>query len=306
VDGVGSGDPLNTGYSDYASLGQYTLLVTLPGAGTWLPTGGGNYVWTNAANWGSGTLPLGPSAAAFFTNNLTGDQAIETDMPITLGALWLGDADATHSFLLQAAGAGSLRFATTNGNAWINKLSGLNDVITAPLQLLTNLAVTNIMPTDLVLAGGIAGPFTLTKHGPGRLVLAGTNNGGAGLVIASGAVQVSETALVSGIASVSVQAGATLDVSPQPGGWSLASGQTLSGSGVVTGDVATAASSRFAPGPPGLVGTLSFANQLELNGGTIGVASARGVGTTVTIVLPVEDHHEGERMISPRSEPPSS
>jgi len=45
---------------------------------------------------------------------------------------------------------------------------------------------------------------------------------------------------------------------------------------------------------------------VELNGGTIGVASARGVGTTVTIVLPVEDHHDGERMISPRSEPPSS
>ena len=45
---------------------------------------------------------------------------------------------------------------------------------------------------------------------------------------------------------------------------------------------------------------------VELNGGTIGVASERGVGTTVTIVLPVEDHHDGERMIIPRSEPPSS
>jgi signal transduction histidine kinase len=42
---------------------------------------------------------------------------------------------------------------------------------------------------------------------------------------------------------------------------------------------------------------------VELNGGTIAVASERGVGTTVTLVLPVD---EGERRISPRSEPPSS
>jgi PKD repeat protein len=34
VDGVGSGDPLTTGYSDYASVGTYTLTGTLPTTGT--------------------------------------------------------------------------------------------------------------------------------------------------------------------------------------------------------------------------------------------------------------------------------
>jgi len=269
VEGIGSGSPTSTGYSDYASLGQYTLLVTMPGTGTWLPTGGGTQVWTNSANWSSGTMPLGPSATAFFNNNLTSDQTVETDMSITLGGVWVGDTDATHSFTLQAAGAAALRFAATNGNAWINKLGGLNDVITAPLQLLTNLSVTNTTAADLVLAGGVTGAFTLTKQATGRLVLAGTNNGGAGLVVAGGTLQLKDTASIAGVPALAVQAGALLDVSPFVGGWSLAAVQTLSGSGAVTGDVATVTGSRLAAGTTGAAGTLSFANQLELNNGTI-------------------------------------
>jgi len=268
VDGIGYLNPLNTGYSDYASLGQYTLLVTLPGDGAWSPTSGGSYSWTNEANWVSATIPLGASATMRINNNIAGDQVVGTDMPITIGGLTVGDADDSHHFTLSASGPGLLRFAVTNGSAWINKATGLDDSITAPLQLLNNLAVTNTTAYDLVLAGPVSGPFTLTKSGPGRLVLAGTNSGGAGLVVAGGPLLLSDTASVASVTAVTVQTGAVLDVSPQPVGWSLGFSQTLSGSGVVTGNVAMVSGSRLSPGAPGSPGTLTFANQLTLTAGS--------------------------------------
>lgn len=50
VDGVGAGDPLNTGYSGYGSIGQYSITGTLPSAG--FPTA------VAVANPSSGVAPL--------------------------------------------------------------------------------------------------------------------------------------------------------------------------------------------------------------------------------------------------------
>lgn len=265
VEGIGTGSPLNSGYSDYSSLGQFTLLVSLPGVGSWLPTSGGGYEWTNTANWVSGILPLGPGAVKLFTNILGGDQTITTDTPITLGGLWLGDAGGAHTYTFQATGEGAIRFATTNGNAWINKLPGLDDVITAPLQLLTNLSITNATEAQLVLGGEISGPFFVTKHGAGQVVLGGTN-GNAGLVVAEGSVRLDVEALITSLSSIDVRSGAVLDVSSQPV-WSVGVGQTLMGNGVITGSVAAASSSRLAPGTMEEPGTLSVAGQLTLEDG---------------------------------------
>src|SRR5207249_5037476 len=51
VDGVGSGDPVTTGYSDYASLGQYQI------TGTVIPTGT-QPVAKASASPASGIMPL--------------------------------------------------------------------------------------------------------------------------------------------------------------------------------------------------------------------------------------------------------
>lgn len=267
VDGIGNGSPLTTGYSDYASLGQYTLAFTLPGAGTWTAVDGSLASWTNAANWSAGTFPMGWSGLAFITNNIAGDQTIVIDTPVILGGLLLGDEDASHAFTLAASDQGGLRFGATNGNAWIGKFTGLTDSITLPLQLQTNLVITNTTASDLILAGKLEGPFTLSKQGPGRLVLAGTNNASAGLVVASGVVQLAETASLDSVSAITVQADAVLDVAAQAH-WQLMSGQRLAGSGMITGEVATASSSRLSPGAADSPGTLRFANQLTLNDGT--------------------------------------
>src|SRR5204863_6392912 len=52
IDGVGSGDPVTDGYSDYASLGQYQITGTIIG------TGGQRPVATASAAPTSGVAPL--------------------------------------------------------------------------------------------------------------------------------------------------------------------------------------------------------------------------------------------------------
>lgn len=268
VDGIGFGNPLNTGYSDYGSLGQYTLSVSLPGDGSWAATSAGNYSWEDTANWNSATAPLGWSAIARVNNNIAGDQTIQIATPVTLGGLLLGDADSSHSFTLEADGAGVLRLGTTNGSAWIAKLSGLNDVIAAPLQLQTDLVVTNSSPADLALTGNLEGPFAVTKFGSGRLVLGGSSTVNQ-FVVAEGATAISDAASVGGLAVLVVRSNAVLDVSAIAGGWSVAAATTLGGSGVVAGEVMTASGSVLAPGVDSIPGTLTFSNSLTLNDGTI-------------------------------------
>src|SRR5437870_8027403 len=51
IDGVGSGDPVTTGYSDYASLGQYQITGTVIATGT-------QPVAKASASPASGILPL--------------------------------------------------------------------------------------------------------------------------------------------------------------------------------------------------------------------------------------------------------
>ncbi len=266
AEGIGSGNPLSTGYSDYASLGQYTLLVTLPSDGAWAATAGGTYSWTDSANWSSGTFPLGWSGIARVNNDISGDQSITIDAPVTIGRLLLGDANSTHAFTLQASGAGGLRFGTTNGSAGIAKFSGLNDTLIAPLQLQTNLSVTNTTTADLILAGTVEGPFVLSKYGSGRLVLTG-NNEPSGLNLVEGTLALDGTASITTITNITVGPGAILDASALSGGWSLGPAQTLAGHGVITGAVVAVAGSHLAPGTNVTGSTLTFSSQLSLNDG---------------------------------------
>ena len=79
IDGIGKGDPLGTGYTDYASLGQYSISGSIPEPGsvvpvTWVDTVGvtvsGNSITKNASNgWGNG--------GAASSESITGDGGVE-------------------------------------------------------------------------------------------------------------------------------------------------------------------------------------------------------------------------------------
>ena len=267
IDGIGVGTG-STGYTDYSSIGQFTLQVTLPGDGSWAATPGGAQVWTNSANWSSGTMPFGLSAIARINNNISGDQNILIDTPVRIGGLLLGDADAANTFTIEASGAGVLQLGATNGSAWIGKTSGLDDLITAPLQLLSDLSITNSSASILTLAGDASGAFGLTKSGAGSLVLAGNYTLAKGLTVNAGTVTLSNNAVLA-VPSVTVAGGATLDTSAFVSGWSLASAQNLGGSGTVTGSVNTASGAHLVPGTSLAAGTLTFADDLSLADGAV-------------------------------------
>jgi autotransporter-associated beta strand protein len=104
----------------------------------------------------------------------------------------------------------------------------------------------------------------LTKQGAGTLALTGANTYSGKTAINVGTLALAASgSLASSL--ISVGSGATFDVSGLTAlPYTLGNGQTLSGSGVVTGAVATASGAVLAAGSAG-VGTLTFNNNLTLN-----------------------------------------
>jgi len=174
VDGIGSGDPLTTGYSDYASLGQYNITVTgvLPDGFTWLTTSGGTKQWSSTGNWVGGNLPVGSAPNVRINNNITGNQTIQLANSTAIGRLFLGDSDSTHAFTIASAG-GALAFASP---AELNKSTGGNDAITIPMSLAGDLILTQSASGTLAFSGGISGVGALTKKGEGTVVFSSANS----------------------------------------------------------------------------------------------------------------------------------
>jgi autotransporter-associated beta strand protein len=174
VDGIGNGDPLTTGYSDYASIGQYNITVTgvVPDGFTWLTTSGGTKQWNTAGNWVAGSLPTGAAPNVKINNNITGNQTIQLASATAIGRLFLGDSDSTHAFTL-ASGGGSLAFASP---AELSKTTGGNDAVTAPVSLAGELLLTQSASGNLSFSGDIGGAGALTKAGAGTVVFSSSNS----------------------------------------------------------------------------------------------------------------------------------
>jgi autotransporter-associated beta strand protein len=177
VDGIGNGDPLTPGgYTDYGSLGHYTGTVSgvIPGGFTWTTATAGTKQWNTTSNWASGTAPNAVAIGVRVNNDISGDQTIQLTGVTTLGSLDLGDSNSTHTFTLAAAG-GSLTFNNSGISASLNKTSGGNDIISAPVSLEDALVLTQSASGVLSFSGGISGAKALTKEGAGTVVFASTN-----------------------------------------------------------------------------------------------------------------------------------
>ncbi len=172
IDGIGNGNPATTGYSDYASLGQYGLMVTgvVPDGFTWLATTGGAKQWNAAGNWVDGSVPAGLAPNVRINNNITGNQTIQLTGATPVGRLFLGDSNGTHAFTLAS---GSLAFANP---AELSKTSGGNDAVTAPVSLAGELVLTQSASGNLSFSGGIGGAGFLTKAGAGTVVFSSSNS----------------------------------------------------------------------------------------------------------------------------------
>jgi fibronectin-binding autotransporter adhesin len=89
--------------------------------------------------------------------------------------------------------------------------------------------------------------------------------------------------------SIIANAGSAVNVSGLSSAFTLVSGQTLSGSGAVTGNTAAGSGSTIVPGTVGTAGTLTFNNDLTLNGQSITFDlrnnTTEGIGTNDEIVV---------------------
>ena len=114
VDGVGTGDPANTGYSDYGSIGAYALALTgscspgagLPGSPRSLTAVGNGPARSAQVSW-STPADIGVGPVTSYTVFLNGAQVGTTTTPAaTLSGLTLGQAYDVAVSATNAAGTG--------------------------------------------------------------------------------------------------------------------------------------------------------------------------------------------------------
>jgi autotransporter-associated beta strand protein len=302
VAGKGSGDPLTTGYSSYASLGQYTLNLTLPGPPAWRPTVAGNYSWTNATNWLSGSAPNAVDLAVKITNNIAGNQVVTLDSAPVVGQLWLGCTNAAGGFLLRNGSGGPLKFDVSTGSALLLKNGAGNDEIAAAILPLDPLVVSNGPAGSFKISGPVSGTNNFIKAGPGTLTLAGTNTFTGSVTVSNGVLVLDTNGALAG-SFIELKNGTLLDVSRKPA-FVLAANQTLGGSGAVVGTIT--ASGTLAPGSS--IGTLNVTGAVNLAaGGTLvcelaGTNASPGVDNdvlTATAALSVSSSSETPFIIRP-------
>jgi len=254
--------------------------------------------WSGNANMvtGSGTVTFKTADASGNPHNITLTNVISGAAGLTEtgggtlalhGANTYAGATTVSAGLLSLQNTGALPKGTAltlggSGTAGILDLAGFNVQIsglatagTAASQIITNSSTSSTSTltfsnsaANSTFGGVIAGaskPIALTLLG-GNLTLSGTNSYGGNLFISKGKLALSGAgSTFTGAAVVLSNSAAILDVSGM-GGITLGAGQSLSGYGVVTGSVA-AANCPVSPGAAGTAGTLSFSNNLALNGG---------------------------------------
>lgn len=126
---------------------------------------------------------------------------------------------------------------------------------------------------------GIVPDGGLTKLDSGTLNLITTNSYTGETLVNGGTLALNGGASISNSAIISVSSGATLDASVHNGSaLTIENGQTLTGSGTVKGNITIANGATLAPG--GSLSTLTFNNNLTLNGGSTTLVEISDTPTT--------------------------
>lgn len=156
--------------------------------------------WNDTANWTSAdpgaTYPYRSDDSASVTADITAAQTINLNAAIALGALTLGDTNATYNgyYTIAAGSGGSLTFGTSSVPATLTQVStSWGDTISAPITLAGNLTITNQSTSYALTVSGPIGESvagrSLTKDGGGILALTGVNSYTGGTTLAGGTLR---------------------------------------------------------------------------------------------------------------------
>jgi autotransporter-associated beta strand protein len=143
---------------------------------------------------------------------------------------------------------------------------GGNSTISGQMTL-NGTCVIGVSGTSFTNNCTIVGSGNLVKTGVQPLTLGGVNTYTGTTTLNGGKTTLRGNGSIAGSTAIIVNAGATLDATGRTDGTlTLAAGQSLTGNGAVNGNTVVASGATFAPG--GGLTTLTFSNNLALNGGS--------------------------------------
>jgi autotransporter-associated beta strand protein len=244
----------------YGSTGL-TLIVSQPISGTGVLTKRGGGILTLAGD--NSNLSGGVTMLTFTAGsqlNINSATALGSG-PFTLGA------GAVAPALLDNTSGSAKTLITGNAQTWSSSFTFLGssslNMGVGGVTMTANTTAT--VSNNNLTVGSVSGAFALTKQGAGTLTIDGgafytgntTVNQGTLALITSGTLS---------SPTVTVATNATLDVSAT--GLTMAFGQTLAGNGTIAGAVNDGGGSTVINPGVGGAGTLTFAGNLSLTGGS--------------------------------------
>jgi autotransporter-associated beta strand protein len=206
-------------------------------------------------------LTLNPSGTnavnGAFDLTLGGDGMINVSQPIADLTSLVKDGNGTVTFTASNSFTGPT--IISNGT-----LRLLNGSVGGDITNNATLVISNSIAQTLV--NRIAGSGHIIKQSGNRLTLAATNSFNGSIFVNTGTLALAANGSIANASLVSVTNGAVFDASAISG-FTLNAGQSIGGSGVVTGAVTVVSGATLSPGLAGVTGTLSFSNTVTLTGG---------------------------------------
>jgi fibronectin-binding autotransporter adhesin len=278
-----AGAIINTGGTQNLALRQVILAgdTSIGGTGMWAINNSGG-----AASLSTGGQPfkltkVGANLIAL-QNIATVDPALG-DIEVQQGTLEFNGLTASMGDPLHTntvdAGA-TLQFASDsvvwnkyfnfNGNGsttTLNNGTSATTELAGPVELHGGV-IFNVGGTLLTISGAISGDGSLTKNGTTPMVLTGDNSYTGDTTINTGALRLGGNGSISNTPNFIINGGATLTVTGRVDAtFTLFTNQTVSGNGVINGQVTTLAGSTVSPGLSA-IGGLTVSNALILGGTT--------------------------------------
>jgi hypothetical protein len=141
------------------SVASPTVPSAPTASGTWNANASGN--WGNSGNWSGGVVADGAgNTASFNTLDITTDVTVTLDTSRTIGAVFIGDTDETHRYIIAPSGGSSLTFdsGVPFGSSELQQSStSAGDIIAVNLFLNSSLEILNSSATNpLTISGNIS------------------------------------------------------------------------------------------------------------------------------------------------------